>query len=329
MPQSKNDKILTIIIIVLSVAGLLYFGVSAVQSDHRKSKGNPFEYNIESYEKSGANKVNYEEIAALPLSLQAPHAIVVDQDDRIVITSEMNIAVLDPDGQVLETGAASENIQAIAMDSTGNFYCALEKSVEILDSSFARIQHWMIPGERSYLTSIAVSNNDVYCADAGDRIIWRFNHFGQMLNTIGEKDEAKDVPGFVIPSPYFDVLIDADGFLWAINTGRHQFENYLPDGTLRSSWEKTSMAVDGFSGCCNPVHVASLPDGSFVTSEKGILRIKIHNRIGELVDVVALPDQFDKNTGDLDIAVNSKGHILVLDPSRKQVRIFQKKEELL
>ena len=86
------------------------------------------------------------------------------------------------------------------------------------------------------------------------------------------------------------------------------------------------MSIEGFSGCCNPVHVASLPDGSFVTSEKGLLRIKIHNQIGEFVTVVAMPDQFDKDTGDVDIAVNSKGQILVLDPKRKQVRIFQEKE---
>ena len=86
------------------------------------------------------------------------------------------------------------------------------------------------------------------------------------------------------------------------------------------------MSIDGFSGCCNPVHIALLPDGSFVTSEKGILRIKIHNPVGELADVVALPDQFDSDTEAVEVAVNSQGQIVVLDPQRKQIRIFQKKD---
>ncbi len=325
--QSKNDKILTIVIVVLSGAGLLYFGLSAIRSDHQKSAGNSFEYNIENYLSDGVDLVNVMEIATLPITLDRPHAIAVDQNDRILITSENHIVRLDQSGEVMESGSAFATINAIAVDSTGTVYCALEKNVQVLDSMLAPLTSWPSLYGRSYLTSIALSDADIFCADAGERIVWRFDKTGQLLNKIGEKDDSKDVPGFVIPSPYFDVVIDAEGFLWAINTGRHQFENYFADGSLRSSWQKSSMRIDGFSGCCNPVHVAPLPDGSFVTSEKGILRIKVHNQIGELVGVVALPDQFDDNTVALDIAVNSKGHILVLDSVRQQVRIFQQKDE--
>jgi hypothetical protein len=326
MPQSKNDKILTIAISVLSVAGLLYFGLSAIFNDSRKSS-NPFEYNIEFYEQSGAEQLGYEQRTALSLPLEHPHALAVDSKDRLFVTGGAEIYIFSQTGETLSSGTASAAIHALSIDSNGSIFLALEKSVEVLDSTFKRIAQWEIPGERSLLTSIAVSQNAVFCADAGERVVWHFDKNGTRQNKVGEKDDSKDVPGFVIPSPYFDVLVDSDGFLWAINTGRHQFENYFPDGALRSSWQKSSMQVDGFSGCCNPVHVALLPDGSFVTSEKGILRIKVHNRIGELVEVVALPDQFDKNVNDLDIAVNSTGDILVLDPVQKQVRIFQKKDK--
>ena len=87
------------------------------------------------------------------------------------------------------------------------------------------------------------------------------------------------------------------------------------------------MTVDGFSGCCNPSHAAVLQDGSFVTAEKGLVRVKIHNRAGEFVCLVAAPDQFDKGTVGLDLAVDSNGRIHVLDPKRKQVRIFEKMED--
>ncbi len=85
------------------------------------------------------------------------------------------------------------------------------------------------------------------------------------------------------------------------------------------------MGLDGFSGCCNPSNFVILPNGSFVTSEKGIIRVKIHNPAGEFETVVATPNQFEKGTTGLDLAVDSDGRILVLDPKKGMVRIFSKK----
>ena len=43
--------------------------------------------------------------------------------------------------------------------------------------------------------------------------------------------------------------------------------------------------------------------------------------------VVAGPDQFTEGTVGIDLAVDSKNRIYVLDPMRKQVRIFEKKAD--
>jgi hypothetical protein len=144
------------------------------------------------------------------------------------------------------------------------------------------------------------------------------------LLRIGDKDEKRDIPGFIIPSPFFDVAVDPDGFLWVANTGRHSLENYTLEGDFRTSWGEFSMDIEGFCGCCNPTHFAFLEDGSFVTSEKGIARIKVYNRLGNLVSVVAEPDSFAAGTVGLDLAVDSSQRILVLDPHQKMVRIYEK-----
>jgi hypothetical protein len=329
MAKTSNDKILTIFIVFISIAGLLYFGLSAIRADSKKTNDNPFEYNIENYEKSGAELVKYHEATTLDIALAHLHAIAVDHHDQIFVTSAESLMVLNERGEKLAATVAGAKINALDVDANGDIYVALENQIELLDSTFAPTKSWRVLGENAYLTSVAVGDSDVYVADAGQRIIWRFDKNGELLNTLGEKDETKDVPGFIIPSPYFDVFIDPDGSIWAVNTGRHQFENYWPDGRLRSTWSKSSMAVDGFSGCCNPVHAAILPDGSFVTSEKGIVRVKIHNAVGELEAVVAMPEQFDRDAVFIEVAVNSHEQILVLDPKRKQVRFFQKKETTL
>ena len=186
--------------------------------------------------------------------------------------------------------------------------------------------HWESLGEDAIITSIALSDQHVFIADAGNRIVWKLDKNGNLQGRIGEKDAAKDIPGFVIPSPYFDVAVDLDGFLWAANTGRHSLENYTTDGDFRSSWGEYSMKIDGFCGCCNPSHFMILEDGSFVTSEKGIPRVKVYNRLGNLVSIVAGADQFDEGTVGLDLAKDSSQRIYVLDPRRKMVRIFEKEQ---
>jgi hypothetical protein len=159
------------------------------------------------------------------------------------------------------------------------------------------------------------------------RIVYRYDHNGKLFNRIGEKDPENKIPGFIIPSPYFDVAIGRKGELWVANTGRHELEQFTPDGKLVTSWGKASMTIEGFCGCCNPSHFAILSDGSFVTSEKGIERVKIYSSGGSLDCVVATPEKFEEGTRGLDMAVDQKGRILVLDPVKKQVRIFVKKQE--
>ena len=103
-------------------------------------------------------------------------------------------------------------------------------------------------------------------ADAVNRSVHRFDISGKYLDSFEGKTGGQDLHGFIVPSPYFDLKVNGDGELWVINPGKHAFENYTDDGELRSYWENNSMKVDGFSGCCNPAHIAFLPDGSFITS---------------------------------------------------------------
>jgi hypothetical protein len=63
-------------------------------------------------------------------------------------------------------------------------------------------------------------------------------------------------------------------------------------------------------------------DGSFVTSEKGLVRVKIYAPSGELVGVVAPAKDFEKGIHGLDLAVDSKDRILVLDPGTSTVRVY-------
>jgi len=320
----KKDKILTGSIIAISVFGVLYFGYRAIRDNAKNDQQNPYAYDIKNYETSGADLVHYSEVGRIPLDLPKVSGIAIGPDDKIYVSGSDSVLVFNNDGTARSSFKSNEQIRCLASDDSHDLYLGMDDHVEVYDAKGLKKASWESLGERAIITSIAVAKTGVFVADAGNKIVWEFDKSGSRLQRIGDKDKAKDIPGFIIPSPYFDVAIDPDGFLWVANTGRHSLENYSADGNFRSSWGEFGMEIQGFSGCCNPSHFVILEDGSFVTSEKGLPRVKVYNRIGDLVSVVVPTERFIEGTVGLDLAVDSKQKIYVLDPLQKLVRIFAK-----
>jgi hypothetical protein len=197
--------------------------------------------------------------------------------------------------------------------------------IEVYAGTGRQLKRWDSFGEDAFITSVAVSGNDIYIADAGEKTVYHCNGSGALLKRIGEKDPARNIPGFLVPSPYFDLGPGIRGELWIVNPGRHRLCQFDRDGNLVASWGESSLTLEGFCGCCNPSNFAMMSDGSFVTAEKGIERIKIYRPDGSFACLVAGPDSFMEGTRGIDLAVDSRDRIIVLDPGRNQVRIFVKK----
>ncbi len=318
----KNNRLLTGIIIIVSMAGILYFGIRAISENSKKDGENPFEYNIENFKKSEKNLIHYSEVQQININSPNAYGISVGPEDKIYVSGDDSVLILNRDGSTHSSIKTPGAAYCLSVDENQDLYLGMRDHVEVYDTKGVKKAQWESLGERAIITSIAISKENVFVADAGNHIVWKFNKSGRKQARIGEKNKAKDIPGFVIPSPYFDVAVDPDGFLWVVNPGRHSLENYTKEGNLRTSWGEYSMKVEGFCGCCNPTHITILDDGSFVTSEKGIARVKIYNRLGRFVSIVAAPDLFKEGTVGLDLATDSSGSIYVLDPVKKAVRIF-------
>jgi len=104
------------------------------------------------------------------------------------------------------------------------------------------------------------------------------------------------------------------------------------------SWGRFGLDIEGFTGCCNPVALAVLPDGGFVTCEKAVVRVKAFGPDGRFKGVVAGPVQLTGSVGEafqnadqgrarpFDVAADGQGRVYVLDTIRGAVRIFVKTE---
>jgi DNA-binding beta-propeller fold protein YncE len=311
---------LSLIIIILAIL------VNDLFSGRDKSTQNVYEYQLDKFKKVDSGKICYKETRKIKPSSASLHGIAVDDDDNIYITSGNRVIKYNPAGDSVCSFKTRDTAFCITTRKSGDIFVGMKDHIEQYNSKGKLLKAWEKLGKTAYFTSVTSDDSSVYVADAGNKIVHRYSLKGELIGEIGKKDKSKDILGFFIPSPYFDVLIDKQGQLWAINTGRHAFEAYTKSGELITRWAKVSMDLDGFSGCCNPTNVAILSDGSFVTSEKGIARVKIHLATGDFKCVVAGPDQFVDGTTGLDLAVDSKDRILVLDPVKNMVRIFTKIE---
>lgn len=324
MINNKNNHIITGIIVLVSIAGIIYFGYNAITDNTKQNQENPFELNLDMYKKNTEALNLYAELESITVELEKPKAICFDRQDNLYVGGKNEVIRYNSERMENFRITVSGQVYCLAADSRNRLYAGVDDHIEIY-AGIEKVSQWESLGENSIITSIAVTSNRIYLADAGGKVVWKFNQDGRLLGRIGERNPGKGIEGFTIPSPYFDVAVDPSGNLWAANTGNHRLEQYEDGGALVRSWGEYSMKIEGFCGCCNPANFAFLPDGSFVTGEKGLPRVKVYSAEGRLTAVVAAPDLFKDGAIGRDLTVSSTGRIYVLDPNKNTVRIFEKK----
>jgi hypothetical protein len=266
-------------------------------------------------------------------------AIALDSAGRMYVAGDKAIRVLSNTGNQERLIELAGEPQCLAVSEDGKLYIGLRERVEVVDAQGRPAAAWPSPGVGTVLTSIAKHGDDVFVADAGHRVVLHYSAEGTLIKRIGEKDPDRNAPGFVIPSPHFDLAVSRDGLLRVVNPGRHRIEAYTFDGDFEFGWGERSVGIEGFCGCCNPVSFALLPDGGFVTAEKGLVRVKVYNSDGAFVGVVAGPAQLaggqrvrvcetpqECQGSGLDVAATADGRVYILDPTDNVIRIFQRKQ---
>ncbi len=319
-----NRKLVNIVLIILAVVIVVIIGKDFIGNKAGKNIENPYEYNVDEFRKVDSTTILYHETISFPVNAENLKGLAIS-GQQLVLVSEKLLLKYDYSGKEIFRKELPDTANCVTVDANNEIWVGTLHSVDLFDQGGTLLKRWNSFGDRSVITSLAVSGENVYVADAGNRIVYHCNTKGQILGKIGEKNEQKGVPGYIIPSPYFDLALDDNSLLWVVNPGRHSFENYNKDGSLRTSWGMASFKTEGFTGCCNPAHMAIMADNSFITSEKGMPRIKIYDQHGEFKGVVASPEMFDRDSYLApEVAIDADQRVIALDFERKQVRIFEK-----
>jgi len=278
--------------------------------------------------KTDPNLVRYRQSALVPAGVPSPRAVAVDPEGGLWIAGQGKARCVRVNGmkvQQVTSFAFSGQAECLAADKTGLLIGAGNRVLSVAAPG-GEARTWTTLDKDSVITCISTDGLTVLVADAGKRRVLRYRRSGEPLDILCEKDDASGYKGLIVPSPHLDVAIGADGMIYVVNPGQHVIEVRAPDGNLQWSWGETSQDIEGFSGCCNPTDIALLPDGRFVTAEKGIPRVKIYDRHGHFQCVVAGPEHLSAGVVGLDVAALADGRIAVLDPGIRAVRVFVPKE---
>jgi hypothetical protein len=318
----KNKGII-IFLLILAVVIIAVIVGDYVSDRPNRSKPNPFAYDVNEFKTVDPALIHYKESKNFRIGFEEPAAIAIHHD-KIYVTGDNSLKIIDLSGALVNDLNLPGKPQTVeAFDQ--NIYVAIDSQIMVYDEDGNLQNEWGPLGENSLITAIAATENEVFVADAGRRKVIRFSKEGEILAEFDGKAEEGVLHGFIIPSPCFDLDINDVDELWVVNPGLHALENYTFDGNLRAHWKNTGMRPEGFSGCCNPTYFTFLDDGRFVTSEKGLVRIKTYKRSGEFEGVVAAPTKFIDEGRAPDVAADSQNNIYALDFDKKVIRVFEPK----
>ncbi|MDC0584733.1 hypothetical protein OAO55_03285 [Bacteroidales bacterium] len=316
----KNKGIgIILIVAVLAIAGAVIWNVVSLKLDKRAE--NPYEYNVDVFKEVNPDLIHYKEVKQIRLKAHNPSSIDYI-NGKLFIAGDSAVRIIDTAGNQQNIIQFNDAVKVVKAISNTQFIICFKNSFQHYDLNTKQSTYKITESDTSVFTSLAINDTAIFIADAGKRKVYSYSLTGEKTGEFGGISGSASLHGFIIPSPYFDLNFNEQGELWVVNPGMHSLQNYSFAGNLEKEWSKISMKIDGFCGCCNPAHFAFLPDGNFVTSEKGMVRIKVYNVNGDLLSVVAAPKKFTEDGKAPDITVSENGQIIALDFDKKVIRFF-------
>ncbi len=244
-------------------------------------------------------------------------AVTVSSSGNIYIGGESFVSCYTVDLKQVWTLKTPYPVTSLS-NSGDTIFASTVEMILVIGTDGRMKDEWGPFEDKSYITSVASNRNRVAYADAGNKMVVLLDKQGRVEKIIGQNDGQ-----FVLPSPYFDVALDATGNLYVANTGHRRIETRSPDGRLISTFGEPGMAPGAFCGCCNPAHFILTPNG-FVTSEKGINRIKILGKEGGFVEFVSSGKKFVPSVP-LDLASADGNIIYAANPYDSKLYSFVRK----
>jgi hypothetical protein len=217
------------------------------------------------------------------------NAVTVSENGRIFLGGEPFIACYDTGFNLLWEYKTGMPVTALTV-SGNSLFASVQGTILVLSMDGEKTDEWGPFENNSMITSLSANEQYVAFADAANKTVF---------------------------------ILTSDNILYAANTGNRRIEKRSIDGKLLEYFGEPGTEPGAFCGCCNPAHFTLIP-GGFITSEKGINRIKILNIKGEFVEFVSSVNKFVPPLP-LDIASSDGKIIFGANPADSKIYVFKRK----
>jgi hypothetical protein len=250
------------------------------------------------------------------------------------LSGSEGVRIVDPRGNEQGTLPVTGTTHAVAFGENGQVFVGQEDVVRVLGPEGDELRSWRTwhyDGKQhrfNDITDIAVMGGSVFVADGYNKRVHRFSPVGDFMLEFGGEEETM----LIMPTAHLDVVPDREeNALYVNNAGKNRVEVRKPNGELGLYWGEPGPHAQGFSGCCNPTDFDVMPNGYFVTAEKGIHRVKVYDRGGRMLAYLNRTNFTDpKDLGldtladGMDVAAESTERFYVTDPGSQQVLVFKR-----
>jgi hypothetical protein len=307
-PVIMNKKVTALfsLLIILSFIGYIIFDAASGSGTENVSQAAPDTVYKDLWVVADSVAVNDGKLTSVAAS----------PEGTIYLGGESFIKSLDSNKSELWKISTENRITALAI-SGDTLYAATPETILLVSSRGEMLNEWGPFEMNPIITSVSADDKKVAFADAGSKRIFILNKNGEVSSMLGQSENQ-----FVVPSPYFDVALSGN-YIFIAHTGKRRIEKWTTEGIKVSEFGEPGTAPGAFCGCCNPSHFALIPQG-FVTSEKGINRIKILDAEGRFVEFVSSLNNFTPSVP-LDIASADGTEILAADNMKSKLYIFHRK----
>lgn len=250
---------------------------------------------------------------------RALRGLAIDGQDRVYAVGDSKLVVFSPTGKLLRSWATERPGYSVAVAADGTTYVGQQGQIEIFDQTGKLLDTWRDADRLGLVSAIGLTGDGVLVANVKGRCIRRYDMSGGFHHNIGKDNRMR---GFMLPNRHLDFALDATGVIHAANPGRHRVERYTVDGKLLGHFGRfDGQDPAGFTGCCNPTNLALTPQGQLVTAEKAAPRVKLYDADRKLLTVIGKGD-FDPNCKNMDVVVDSRGRIYVIDTVRLHICVY-------
>lgn len=327
MTQNKHQlekMIMLMVLVLVIIAGIVF--VSLEEGAPKKRNHNAKRYDEGSLHYVHPDLIHYKQSHVHHIEAKELSALTVDSKGTVYVVADSALWMFTSELKKMNRFEQEVNYTCITT-KVDKLITGFENKVYIINKK-GQEERVIQKEEFGDINSIVAKGDSLFLADRLHKVIWKYNLKTNELTSFGSQEKDKK-NGMVIPGPHFDLALSEDGLIYASNPGRHQVNGYTETGKLDVVFGRPSFKHEGFCGCCNPVALALTPEGNFVTSEKGIARVKVLNKNGDLLGIVAAPKDFKKSKHSYikDIAIDQQGRVFLLEPMTNKLYCYEKKKD--